>query len=79
MLGFELMIRRHFSPRLEVPTMVKSGLKINKNKIVVDRIRTHDHASFFTVVGSFNRGEKWLKNNYKKKVVSTMIRTHDQT
>lgn len=42
MLGFKLMTRRHFSRRLEVPTVVKNGLNINKLKIVGAMIRNHE-------------------------------------
>lgn len=47
-----------FLSRLEVSTVEKNNLKINKNKIVGVRIQTHDHEPLFTMGGNFNCGKK---------------------
>lgn len=72
MLGFELMTKIHFSLRLEIPTMVKSDLKMKKNKTVGARIRTHDQTPLFTTVGTYDHCEMSF-NKYQKKSIQKKI------
>lgn len=66
MLGFKLMIRHHFSQWLEVPTVVKNGLKINKNKSLGARIQTRVQVPLFTMVDTCNHCETSFSKYHKK-------------